>query len=203
VGNRLLDAYGTQTLTVMKNDPERVAADIPGLTLERAKEIQATLIAGELDEAVMVDLENLLDVPGMRKSLAGDLVKEFGNNAGDVIRGNPYLLTSFAGIGFALADRVALNLGYPRDGIERKKAATVHAMGEVIKEGSIWINRQELVERVREFIQITNLEAGMEALVAEEVFTTKDGDVAFRGYAYDEKDVARMLAYLVYDEEEI
>jgi len=196
VGNRLLDAYGEQTLTIMKTEPERVAMEISGITLERATEIQATLLNGEQNEAVMVDLENLLDVPGMRKSLAGELIKAFGNNAGDLIRGNPYALTAFHGVGFALADRVALNVGYPRDGIERKKAAAVHVMGEVVNEGSIWINRQELINKVRDLIQITNLEAGVEALIDEETMVGKDGDVAFASLARDETAVAGMLAFL-------
>jgi exodeoxyribonuclease V alpha subunit len=113
VGNRLLDTYGEKTLEIMKTDPDRVAMETAGITLDRAKEIQKTLIDNEHNESVMVELEAMLDVQGMRKSLAGDLIHAFGNNAGDVIRGNPYTLTWFAGIGFALADRVALNVGYP------------------------------------------------------------------------------------------
>ncbi|MBI9090734.1 MAG: hypothetical protein JEZ12_16070 [Desulfobacterium sp.] len=196
VGNRLLDAYGDQTLVIMKTDPDRVAMETPGITLERAKEIQKTLIDNEQNESVMVELEALLDVQGMRKSLAGELIHAFGNNAGDVVRGNPYTLTHFHGIGFALADRVALNLEYPRDGIERKKAATVHAMGEVVKEGSIWIDKPGLVEKVRELIQISKLEEGVEALLEDETMVEVDGDVAFTPLANDETMVAEMLAAL-------
>jgi len=196
VGNRLIDKYGKETLEVMKTNPERVSTDISGITLERAKEIQATLINSEENEAVMVELESMFDVPGMRKSLPGDLINIYGNNAGDVIRANPYTLTWFSGIGFALADRVALNLNYPRDGIERKKAATAHAMGEVVKEGSIWISKVDLIEKTRELIQVKLLNAGVDALIEDGSMVEDDGDVALAKLAQDEKAIAEMLAEL-------
>jgi len=195
VGNRIVEAYGENTLKMMKDNPEQIATDIQGITLARAQEIQKTLIKNEINETVMVELESMLDVPGMRKSLLGDLIATFGNNAGDVLRGDPYVLTTFGGIGFAMADRVALNIGFPRDSPARKRAATVHVLQEVMSEGSIWIERTELIERVKELIQIKNLAEGLELLLADkEVVQNDDGLVAFRRPAEDEQGVAKMLA---------
>ncbi len=197
VGNQIVDKYGDETLEVMKGDPERIATDIQGITLSRAQEIKKTLIENETDEAVLVELEGLLDVPGMRKSLLGDLISTYGNNAGDVLRGDPYILTSFNGIGFAMADRVALNIGFPRDSPARKRAATIHILKEVMMEGSIWIDRKELITRVKELIPLKNLSEGLEILLEEKtVVQNEDNLIAFRRPASDEKKVAKLLATL-------
>lgn len=194
VGSRLVEAYGKDTLEMMKDNPEQIAADIQGITLARAQEVQKTLIENEMNETVMIELENMLDVPGMRKSLLGDLIASYKNNAGDVLRKNPYIITIFSGIGFAMADRVALNIGFPRDSPARKRAATVHVLQEVMNEGSIWIERTELIERVKELIQIKNLAEGLELLLADkDVVQNSDGLVAFRYLAENEQQVAEML----------
>ena len=67
VGNAIVDKYGEKTLLIMKTNPEKLSSEISGITLTRAKEIQATLLENENIEKVMVELETILDVPGMLK----------------------------------------------------------------------------------------------------------------------------------------
>ena len=57
VAGRIVNAYGENSLEVLRSDPERVAAEIKGITLERAKEIQACLAENEQIEAALVEIE--------------------------------------------------------------------------------------------------------------------------------------------------
>lgn len=198
VGNLIIDKYQDETLEILKGDPGRVSLEIKGITLERALDIQAELIKYAEYEQVTVKLESLLNVPGMRKSLLTDLLQEYKHEAADRVLENPYMLVQFHGIGFALADKVAiLNIGTPRDSIERKKAATIHAMKMINQDGHVWAEKEKLIESAYELIQVKELSLGLDALLADG-YMVEDaaGDVAFAGMAQDEQETACMLVAL-------
>lgn len=196
-GNLIVDKYQDKTLEVLKTDPERVAKEIKGITQERAFEIQEELLKHAEYEHVIVKLESLLNVPGMRKSILTDLLKEHKHEAADRVLENPYMLIQFHGIGFALADKVAiLNANIPRDSLERKKAATIHAMKTINQDGHIWIEKKKLIESVYELIQVKDLDFGLEALLVDGDMVEDDGDIAFAWMARDELEIACMVVAL-------
>lgn len=192
-GNLIVDRYGDKTLEVMKTDPERLAADIPGITVDRAKTIQAVLLENEINEKIMVELESILDIPGMRKSLPGDLIKTYKSEAAEQVKANPYILTRFHGIGFPLADRVALHIGFARDSIFRKEAATMHCLKQNMQEGSIWIAVDDLIKHIQELIQVPGLEDGIATLFDVGAIVKENGCVALAGPAEDENYIADMI----------
>lgn len=197
IGNAIVNAYGAKTLEIMKNDPDRLAMEISGITLDRAKEIQAILMENEANEKIMVELETLLDVPGMRKNLPGELIKIFKSNAAEKVKQNPYVLTRFHGVGFPLADRVALNVGYARDAISRKEAATMHCLHQNMQEGSTWIAINDLVCKINELIQVPGLEDGIKTLCDSGVIVREGDFVALADPAADEAFVADIISSMV------
>lgn len=199
VGQDLVDEFGEDALVILREEPETAANKIKGLSIARAIEIQESLLAGECNEKVMVELWGMLDIPGMRKALPGDLVEKYGSNAAEFVRQNPYLLTDFSGVGFALADRVAINLGYPPDGIERKKAVILHCLNEIGNSaGDIWITRKDLAEKVSEIAtNIFNVLDGIGPLIDEEKIEEEAGEYALSFLAENEAYVARKIAEMV------
>jgi exodeoxyribonuclease V alpha subunit len=200
VGHAIVSAYGKKTLDIMKNNPARLAADINGITMERALEIQETLVANEYSEAVMVELGGILDVPGIRKSLLGDLIHTYKSQAAEMVKQNPYILTRFRGVGFILADRVAIHIGFARDSIYRKEAAARHVIEEAMQhEGHVWVAIDDLITKMKELIQITNLMEGVQSLIdAGSLVATTPMDsnvkhVAFKGPASDEAYIGQKL----------
>ena len=197
VGNAIVDKYGEDTLRMLKTNPIMVSMDIKGITPERAKEIQAVLLENEATEKVMVELEILLNIPGMRKAFPGELIKKYKSNAAEVVKDNPYILTSFRGVNFILADRVALNIGFARDSIERKKAATVHALSENMREGNVWMYASDLTMATMSLIQVPDLKDGLDNLV-EDGTIIKDGHYfAFSNPAMDEMLIAEKIIKMV------
>jgi exodeoxyribonuclease V alpha subunit len=197
VGNAIIDKYGEDTLRMLKKNPIMVSMDIKGITIERAKEIQAVLLENEANEKVMVELEVLLNIPGMRKTLPGELIKKYKSNAAEVVKDNPYILTSFRGVNFILADRVALNIGFARDSIERKKAATIHALSENMREGNLWMYASDLIMATMSLIQVPDLKDGLDKLV-EDGTIIKDGYYsAFSNPAMNELLIAEKIIKMV------
>lgn len=194
IGNVICEKYGDKTLEVMKADPQKLSDEISGITLSRAQEIQTALFENEANEKVMVELESILNVPGMRKSLASDLINSYKSKAAEVIKDNPYILTQFYGISFSLADRVALNVGYVRNGIERKKAATMHCMHQNMRDGSIWIREQVLIENIQILIQVPDLSDGLHDLLSDGVIVCDDDSYALSNPAKEEGEIADIIA---------
>lgn len=203
VGNAIVDRYGEKTLSVMKNDPGRLAKEISGITLDRAKEIQATLKENEVVEKIMIELETLLDVPGMRKSLPTDLIKIYKSDAAEAIKKDPYCLTSFHGISFHLADRVAIKIKYPANGVERKKAATSHVLYENLREGSVWIYRDELLIKVNELIQVPDIDEGIKGLIDDGSAVERDNYYSLKYPAIDENDIAEIIIAMINENKKI
>jgi len=193
VGNAIIDKYGEKTLSVMKSNPEKLSSEISGITLARAKEIQSVLMENEKTEKVMIELESILNIPGMLKKLSSELIKEFKSQAAEAVKANPYILTSFRGVGFPLADRVALNIGYARDSIERKKAACMHCMKENMQEGSVWISEENLINNIHVLIQVPGLSDGVGVLVGEGVIVKDEGFYALDKPAMDEILISDIL----------
>lgn len=197
-GNAIIDKYGKDTLSVMKNNPQKLALQINGITIHRAKEIQAILWENEKTEAIMIELETLLDVPGMRKNLPGELIKAYKSDAAEMVKDNPYILTYFRGISFFLADLVALNIGFKRDSIYRKKAATGHVMVENMRDGNIWIYKDELHIKVNELIQVPKLAAGIESLIYDDgACVEKEKHYAMAAPAKDEELIADIVVKMI------
>jgi len=198
VGQSLVDTYGSETLKIMKSDPDRIANDIQGITVKRAKEIQTTLMQQEQNEKIMIELETLLDVQGMFKKLPEQLFEKYQYNAAEKVKENPYILTEFPRVGFALADRVALHNGFSRTSVKRKAAAALHCLRENQQAGSTWIPSSDLIQKMKELIQIIDLEQGIQELIDAGKVTLERGYIAFSSVSSDERHIAEKAVLMNY-----
>ena len=130
----LLDAFGTDTLHVLKDEPARVEKlAIPGLTGERIAQMQESLLANEKIEAATIEVNNLLGgvVP---PAVAKKAIRRWKGDAATVIKENPFALTELPGIGWATADAIWKRLGLPEDGLFRHVAALQYILSEAARE---------------------------------------------------------------------
>lgn len=132
----LLDAFGDQTLEILKHEPDRVTAlGISGLSADRVQEMSASLQKNERIEAATLDVNNLLGgVLGpatVRKAIA-----KWGCDAASVIRENPFELMALRGVGWHSADAVHRKLQGEPTSVQRHAACLVHILSEAAgKEG--------------------------------------------------------------------
>ena len=84
---------------------------------------------------------------GVTLALARRIRQEFGDNAVQVLKHDPYVLTRMQGIGFQRADRMALSIGIQRNDPSRLRTALQYVLGEqTAREGHVFLPEQELVE---------------------------------------------------------
>ena len=149
----IANQYGSNALTVCKTDPARLAADIRGITLERANEIASTLVALVAGEALQIELKELfLNIPVQKRALK-QIVAEWGADAPTIIKHDPYILPDvITGIGFTTADIVGQQkLRISQTDPRRVRGAVMHAMREAASnDGHTCLPHGELVDRVFE-----------------------------------------------------
>jgi exodeoxyribonuclease V alpha subunit len=90
---------------------------------------------------------------GLGPTQAAAIVKKFGHDCEGRLRENPYLIAhGVRGIGFGVADKLALGLGLALDDPRRADAATLHALESAADDGHSCLVVDELVERVRALV---------------------------------------------------
>ncbi len=147
----IAEKYGSRALETCKSNPSIIADDIRGITLERAREIAATLNAIAADEALQIELKELfLNVPVQKRALR-QIAETWRSDAPTMIRKDPYVLPDvITGIGFATADivgqqKLKISTTDPR----RVRGAVMHAMREAVSnDGHTCLPSEELFDRV-------------------------------------------------------
>jgi exodeoxyribonuclease V alpha subunit len=207
VGRSIVKTFGDDALTILKQDPQRAADEIKGLTFKRAEEISRDLIANQDREAAAVELESMLGGHHLPKHTITTLIETYHSEAPALIRQSPYgTLMDVRGIGFTLADRVAVSqtIGYERDGIERRQAASLHALQEAATgAGHTWLPGEKLINEVQE---LTGFPPGPDVrvkLIEDDAIRVRNNMVALAKLADDERDVAGMILQLLVKGEDL
>jgi len=202
IATDLIFEFDTETLDVLINNPELVAAKINGLTLKKALKIQAWLQEEAVDRELMVELMGLLNVPGMRKDLPGKLIQQYGSDAVDQLKRNPYIITQFSGIGFLIADKLAMfQFKINPDSMFRIKAAILYVIKQhESNSGSTWMLKSELANI---FYELTGVDADkmadglFELEIDDAIIDDETGMVAISQTVENEKYVAGKLLELI------
>lgn len=187
IGLAMVQAYGDQTLEILKTDPERVDREIKGITLERALEIQKNLINNAAMEQTLVALEGMLGANGIFRNAIVAVVKKWSGDAPAMIRGNPYILTQINGIGFLSADRVSMALGFDPKSPLRQKEAILHVLKEkIFGEGHTWIKTSDVIDQVMGLIGYRVENAILSELVESKLIVQSAGMLSTRATWQDE-----------------
>ena len=126
----LTDRFGADTLKILREDPKR-AVDVKGMTPAILSGAADFLLKNESNEKLNLELKDLLSGTGVSKRAINFIMVKLGADAPVLIRENPYrLIGDIRGVGFLTADRVALKIGYARDGEFRVKAGILYVLGD-------------------------------------------------------------------------
>ena len=197
-GKAIIAKYGKNTLDVLRDDPDRVASDIKGITIERAKEIQSHIIKNQEIEGTLVALEKLIGDAGLRQSLPMDLIQKWGANSIPILKENPYRLIEMKQIGFQSADKLAVDrFKVKPQSVFRQQAAVIHAIREKMQaEGHVWVDVKELIHEVKLMIRC-DPRKGLALALENKVVVSKDGYMAIRSVASDETNIADKIKELL------
>jgi exodeoxyribonuclease V alpha subunit len=145
----LVEAFGTDTLKVLRSTPERaLEISSPKITEENVAEIRRHFAENtSVDPAAYAALIDMFEGHRFPRRLVKDLLKHWGSDAPGKVRENPYVLLAYPGIGWKGADAwatCATGGAYAPDGIERHKAAIVEALEKTALDGHTYASRVDI-----------------------------------------------------------
>ncbi|MGI6121675.1 MAG: AAA family ATPase [Saccharofermentanales bacterium] len=149
---KLVQAFGDDTLTVMRQYPERVAK-IRGIGPAKAESFSRQLKA---DRAYQ-DLSLFLLPHGIGQARIHRIYAIFGMAAEMLIKENPFILAErVPGIGFQTADRLAVELGFRGDHPSRLKGAVLFAMNQsLFRNGNTVIHENSVASFLSERLDVS------------------------------------------------
>lgn len=166
----LYETYGLEVIDILMKNPERIANEIAGIGLKQVESWsqQIKMLDGDYD------LLARLMVWGMTLNQAKKLIKELGHEVDHVIQKNPYILIRLVkGFGFKRCDHIARELGFDLQGKSRMLAAIRYVLREASQEGHCFLMREDLLQRVKDTLDIQ-----LTALEMEQLLTQYEGQAA-------------------------
>jgi len=156
IAGELTEKFGDQTLQVLKEDPEKIAETISGMTLEKARAVSKQLKEMEKQEKASLALNDMVSGTRLPKSALNAIIKAWGDHAPDHIRNNPYqLMEKFDRVGFAIADAIARKVGFDPEGFPRIRAGVMHTLRTAAQmSGHVFLPLGDLVPLAAELLAI-------------------------------------------------
>jgi exodeoxyribonuclease V alpha subunit len=151
LAERLVSAFGSQTLEIVENAPERLI-EVQGIGNAKADMIQTAWQAHHTLRRLMKFLQEM----GVQTSFCAKIYKQYGPDAVDLIREDPYVLAEeFAGSGFIIADTIARKLGVEQDDPRRVRACIRHIILQNAADGHTFAESENLFSRCENSFQIS------------------------------------------------
>lgn len=147
----IYEKFGDQAIDIVFNNPSKLLSiqGIGNKKLEKIKE--STLDAKDSREA-------LLYLQGLNISfnLANKIYKSYGDNTISIVKTNPYKLSEdISGIGFVMADNIAINMQMKNDSKFRISAALSYILkNDAEMSGSCAIKKEDLINKTFDLIKV-------------------------------------------------
>ncbi|MBI2068963.1 MAG: hypothetical protein HYT79_00030 [Elusimicrobia bacterium] len=200
ISKRIIEAFDKDSLAVLKDNPERVAREISGITPSRAEEISAMLKKIESQEKLELALTEILTGVPVSGRVRHRIIELWGADAPEKLRQNPYeLIDKVQGVGFLTADQIARKVGFEPEGYPRIRAGVLYTLKEAAGSGGhTFLPAEMLLVKAQE-----NLNVKVEKISSALAQMKQDGDIVIEGEAVymralhrDETAIAKLLKKL-------
>ena len=147
---RLVERFGADTLRVLEEEPERLRT-IKGITAKKAMELSEAFRALTGLRQVMEFLARY-DLPVY---LAMAVQRTYGDNALQALRDDPYILSRAQfGVDFAVADAIAISMGFGGDDPCRLRAAIEYELAHNAGNGHVFLPREKLLTATAQLVGV-------------------------------------------------
>lgn len=195
---RIVKKFKEDTFRIIEEEPERLV-EIKGISERIAGEIYRQFEEKREMRHAMIFLQKY----GISNQLAVKIYQFYGERMYQIMRENPYRLAAdIDGVGFKIADEIALQGGIAPDDDYRVKAALYYVLTQAIGNGHVYLPEEEVYHQAEEIIRVPreSMERQLTQLALERsvIFKEEEGVrlVYIASYYYLELDTARMLCDL-------
>ncbi len=157
---KIVQVFGERTLDVIDESPSFLQ-EVKGIGARRIQRIRESWQEQKGVRSIMVFLQS----HGVGTARAVRIYKTYGDRAVDVVRANPYRLTTdIWGVGFKTADELGSRLGIDRNSPSRARAALRYVLQELSSQGHVGYPESAVRERTAE---LTGIPADLVAAAVE------------------------------------
>ncbi len=195
---KIIDVFGGESLNVMRDEPLKLA-EIKGISEKKAIEIHDDFMR----QQGVSDIVIFLNRYGINSSAAYKIYKEYGENAVEKIKGNPYSLCyDIDGIGFKTVDKMAEKIGVFKNSKERICAGISYVLSLAAGNGHTYMEKETLAEETARFLEVETeavYDAFLKMTVESDIRIDKQGDetrVYLPPYYIAERGVASYISHL-------
>ncbi len=128
---KIVDTFGIKTLEILDNNPSRLL-EVDGIGEKKVEKIRECWKQQQSIRGVMLFLRTLNVSP----AFAHRIYRAFGDQSIEKVKENPYhLAKEIHGVGFKMADSIALKMGYPLHSSARIAAGIQYVLWELSNDG--------------------------------------------------------------------
>jgi exodeoxyribonuclease V alpha subunit len=180
---RIVDRFGREVLELMDNEPQRLL-EVEGIGPKKLKTIRDSWNGQHQIRGLMLFLQTHEIPPGF----ATRIFRRYGQDSLAKVKENPYnLANDVPGIGFRMADAMALKLGFAPDCRERLEAAVLYSLRQFSDRGHVFAPLEQLVALACEITggeEVLGIEGVVAALAEQkrivlEPLSGRDGDAVY------------------------
>lgn len=171
---KLVNYFGQNVLEIIDKNPERLH-EVPGIGRKRA----VTITHAWQDQKEVAHVMVFLRDKGISSAYAVKIYKKYGVESIAVLTENPYRLADeIWGIGFKIADQIALNMGFAYNSIKRIRSGILYLISTIIGNGHLYIELEKLKKDATALLEL-------EKHAHQENMQTLDDDSAQYNATYD------------------
>ncbi len=150
LARRIINAFGDKTIDILSRKPGKLL-DVEGIGKVKLTEIKKSWSEHEDIRELIIFLQE----HNISTSLATKIYKEYGQEAFNILKSNPYQVCyDIWGIGFKTADQMALKLGLDPKSPERIKAYLHYLLKRDTEEGHVFSWKNSLITNCQKNLEV-------------------------------------------------
>lgn len=155
IGNKtaelIYEKFGDKSIDVVFNEAEKLLS-IQGIGKKKLEKIKESTIEARDSREALLYLQGL----NISFNLSNKIYKAYGDNTISIVKTNPYKLSEdISGIGFVMADNIAMNMQMKNDSKFRISAAISYILkNDAEMSGSCAVKKEDLLDKTFDLIKV-------------------------------------------------
>lgn len=145
---KIVRHFKERTLNVFEDSIDELT-DVPGIAEKKLEKIKTSWDEHRSIRDVMIFLQGY----GISTLFATKIYKTYGEKAISLVSENPYRLShDIYGIGFFSADKIALSMGFAKNGEPRIEAGIKHILSASRDDGHCFLSENQIIKKTLELL---------------------------------------------------
>jgi len=193
---RIVKHFKEDTLRVIEESADSLTK-VNGIGQKRVEMIKKAWQEQKEIKNVMLFLQS----SGISTACAVKIYKAYGNESIAIVKTNPYRLADEVwGIGFKTADKIARQLGFDKNSLQRCRAGIIYTLNELSNEGHCYATREQLLAETAKMLELEEslIQSTIDRLIEERSIILDEGEAIYLPpFYFSETGTAKRIAEIL------